>query len=78
MGQSLTDVAPYINDARALQLVLLGGRTGAEVEGHDWEAVRRVSTAGCEMVGRVDYFGRNSIATATLSIDFVVSGRYVK
>jgi hypothetical protein len=28
---------PYINDARALQLVLLGGRTGAEVEGHDWE-----------------------------------------
>ena len=38
MGQSLTDVAPYINDARALQLVLLGGRTGAEVEGHDWES----------------------------------------
>jgi hypothetical protein len=36
-GQSLTDVAPYIDDARALQLVLLGGRTGSEVEGHDWE-----------------------------------------
>lgn len=36
-GQSLTDVAPYINDARGLQLVLLGGKTGAEVEGHDWE-----------------------------------------
>lgn len=36
-GQSLTDVATYINDARALQLVLLGGQTGAEVEGHDWE-----------------------------------------
>lgn len=36
-GQSLLDLAPYINDARALQLVLLGGRTGAEVEGHDWE-----------------------------------------
>jgi zinc ribbon protein len=36
-GQSLTDVAPYINDARDLQLVLLGGKTGAEVEGHDWE-----------------------------------------
>lgn len=36
-GQSLTDVATYINDARALQLVLLGGKTGAEVEGHDWE-----------------------------------------
>jgi hypothetical protein len=36
-GQNLVDVAPYIADARRLQLVLLGGRTGAEVEGHDWE-----------------------------------------
>lgn len=36
-GQNLLDVAPYIADARSLQLVLLGGRTGAEVEGHDWE-----------------------------------------
>ncbi len=36
-GQSLTDVAPYVNDARDLKLVLLGGKTGAEVEGHDWE-----------------------------------------
>ena len=36
-GQNLVDVAPYIADARALQLVLLGGQTGAEVEGHDWE-----------------------------------------
>ena len=38
-GQSLVDLAPYIADARALQLVLLGGFTGAEVEGHDWEAI---------------------------------------
>jgi hypothetical protein len=36
-GQNLLDLAPYIADARALQMVLLGGRTGAEVEGHDWE-----------------------------------------
>ena len=36
-GENLIDVAPYINDARDLQLVLLGGSTGAEVEGHDWE-----------------------------------------
>ncbi len=36
-GQNLVDLAPYIADARALQLVLLGGRTGREVEGHDWE-----------------------------------------
>ena len=36
-GQNLVDLAPYIADARRLKLVLLGGRTGAEVEGHDWE-----------------------------------------
>lgn len=36
-GENLLDLAPYIADSRALQLVLLGGKTGAEVEGHDWE-----------------------------------------
>ena len=38
-GQNLVDLAPYIADARRLGLVLLGGRTGAEVEGHDWEFI---------------------------------------
>lgn len=38
-GQNLVDLAPYIADARALQMVLLGGKTGAEVEGHDWEYI---------------------------------------
>jgi len=38
-GQNLIDLAPYIADARALQLILLGGHTGAEVEGHDWEFI---------------------------------------
>lgn len=36
-GQNLLDLAPYIADARGLRMTLLGGRTGAEVEGHDWE-----------------------------------------
>jgi hypothetical protein len=36
-GQNFVDLAPYISDARRLQLPLLGGLTGAEVEGHDWE-----------------------------------------
>lgn len=39
LGENLLDLAPYINDARDLQLVLLGGHTGAEVEGHDWERI---------------------------------------
>ena len=38
-GQNLVDLAPYIADARSLQLVLIGGKTGAEVEGHDWEFI---------------------------------------
>lgn len=36
-GQNLIDLAPYINDARAQRLVLLGGVTGRDVPGyHDW------------------------------------------
>ena len=36
-AENFMDIAPYINDARALELMLLGGVTGQEVEGHDWE-----------------------------------------
>lgn len=39
MGENLLDLAPYIADALTLELVLLGGFTGREVEGHDWEAI---------------------------------------
>ena len=35
-AESVMDVAPYINDARALELILLGGVTGKETDGHDW------------------------------------------
>lgn len=41
-GQSLMDVAPYIADARALRLPLLGGGTGADSPGmHDWANLLR-------------------------------------
>lgn len=37
LAQSMMDLAPYINDARAQQLMLLGGGTGADMPGmHDW------------------------------------------
>lgn len=40
LGQSLMDCAPYVDDARAGQLMLLGGVTGSEVEDyHDWENI---------------------------------------
>jgi len=39
-GQSLMDLAPYINDARSLSMPLLGGGTGADRPGwHDWENI---------------------------------------
>lgn len=40
LGESLLDLASYIDDARAGQLILLGGVTGSEVEDyHDWEGI---------------------------------------
>jgi hypothetical protein len=42
LGENLIDLAPYINDARALKLMLLGGVTGRDVENyHDWEFILR-------------------------------------
>ena len=40
LAQSFMDLAPYIDDARALQLPLLGGGTGADRPGmHDWNNI---------------------------------------
>jgi len=40
LGHSFLDCAPYINDARAGRLELLGGVTGSEMPGyHDWEVL---------------------------------------
>ena len=61
-GQNFVDVAPYIADARKLQLVLLGGRTGAEVEGHDWEYV----LAGLGWLHLDERLGRAAHVTGTL------------
>ncbi len=42
LGESLMDLAPYINDARSLRLILLGGVTGRDVaDYHDWEFILR-------------------------------------
>ncbi len=40
VAENFMDIAPYINDARALDLILLGGVTGKEVDGyHDWQHI---------------------------------------
>lgn len=63
-GQSLMDLAPYIADARALRLPLLGGGTGAEVEGHDWEYL--LGTLG--FLGFDVTLGRLSFALGALAM----------
>ena len=44
-GENFMDIAPYINDARALKLPLLGGNTGrnAPYGFHDWEYILKES-----------------------------------
>ena len=42
LGQSFMDAAPYINDASAQRLILLGGVTGRDAPGyHDWNNILR-------------------------------------
>ena len=42
LGESFIDLAPYINDARSLKLILIGGVTGRDVpDYHDWEFILR-------------------------------------
>ncbi len=42
LAESFMDIAPYINDARSLNLMLLGGVTGKDVpDYHDWEFILR-------------------------------------
>jgi hypothetical protein len=62
-AQSLMDCAPYINDARDLKLMLLGGGTGADRPGmHDWENIlldlnliqyERLIAAGVDKLGEL-------------------------
>jgi len=47
-AESFMDIAPYINDARALDLMLLGGVTGKETDGHDWNNI-------LTMLGSLEY-----------------------
>lgn len=39
MAESFMDIAPYINDARAMDLIVIGGVTGKETDGHDWNNI---------------------------------------
>ena len=66
-GHALLDVAPYIADARALEMPLLGGVTGQEVEGHDWEYLLSCWDAlplDTQIAGQVAWAARILMASA--------------
>ncbi len=52
LGESFMDLAPYINDARELKMILLGGVTGREVaDYHDWEFIlRKLGCLECDHI----------------------------
>ncbi len=60
-AESLMDVAPYINDARDMELMLLGGVTGKETDGHDWNNL-------LTMLGWLEWDHRLAHMTYTLGI----------
>lgn len=60
-AESLMDLAPYIDDARALNLILLGGVTGKETDGHDWNNI-------LTMLGWLEYDHRLAHLTYNVGI----------
>lgn len=64
-AQNFMDLAPYINDARAMDLMLLGGVTGKETDGHDWNNI-------LTMLGWLDYDHRLAHLTYNLGIALMI------
>ncbi|MBK5102986.1 MAG: hypothetical protein JJE42_01955 [Burkholderiales bacterium] len=76
---SIIDLAPYIWDAFDPKLILLGGKTGAESDGHDWQnilgdlgMIRRAHlVAGiAHTLGLVLMLGANTWGAALLYLQF--------
>jgi hypothetical protein len=64
LGESCMDISPYIDDARAGQLMLVGGVTGSEVEDyHDWEGI-------LSRLGMMQY--DHALARVAFSIGFLI------
>lgn len=76
-GENLMDVAVYIDDARSLGLVLLGGKTGAEVEGHDWEHILMLtgSLHRDHQLARAVQFAGAAIMVSALVVALVLVAR---
>jgi len=80
LGQNFMDLSPYINDARALKLTLLGGITGLEdPQFHDWHRI--LGNLGWlkydRIIARLSYgTGFLLMAASLLWGGFVLHGQY--
>ncbi len=79
-GQSCMDVAPYIDDALDQKLVLLGGRTGADMPGnHDWNNIlgdlNRLEKCH-EYASFVDYLGTGMMLLAFIWGGYILFREY--
>lgn len=72
LGQNFMDIAPYINDSRALRLILIGGVTGREVEGHDWENI--LGTLGWRQYDHVVAHISYTIGIIAMIVSFIWGG----
>jgi len=73
LGESFMDLAPYINDSRSLNMVLLGGVTGREVaDYHDWEFILR--NTGLLRLDHAIAYSAYGLGTALMLIAFVWGG----
>jgi len=72
LGQNFMDIAPYINDSRALKLILIGGVTGREVDGHDWENI--LGTLGWKQYDHVIADISYTIGIILMIISFIWGG----
>ncbi len=70
LGESFLDISPYMADARAGKLILLGGVTGSEVaDYHDWQVI--LSSLGWlrydHIIARITFAAGGAIMTASLA-----------
>ena len=73
MGQSFMDIAPYIDDARALQLPLLGGNIGSDnPDFHDWHHLLR--DLGCLKYDHALATLSNHIGVLLMIVSFIWGG----
>ncbi len=72
LGENFMDIAPYINDSRALKLILIGGVTGREVDGHDWQNI--LGTLGWRQYDHVIANISYTIGIILIIISFIWGG----